>query len=92
MVTQIIRGGVLCNLFHSTGMCQFAKTLTPLKQQLYVQIIHAENKHAPLGSQLRQLPWSTWVIRYIFRNWPNVPAAITDQYFSLIVFLQGMCK
>jgi len=38
------------------GTCQFAKTFTPIKQQLYVQIIHAENKHTPLGSQLRQLP------------------------------------
>jgi len=34
----------LCNLFHSTGTCQFAKTFTPLKQHLYVQIIYAENK------------------------------------------------
>ena len=42
---QLNGGGVLCNLFHSTGTCQFAQTFTPLKQQLYVQIIYAENKH-----------------------------------------------
>ena len=42
-------GRVLCNLFYLNGTRQFAKTLTPLKQQLYVQIIHAVNKHAPLG-------------------------------------------
>ena len=42
MVTPIIRGEVLCYLFHSTDTCQFAKTFAPLKQKLYVQSIHAE--------------------------------------------------
>ena len=44
------------HLIKKVPYCEFAKTVTPLKQQLYVRIIHAENKHAPLGSQLRQLP------------------------------------
>ena len=85
---QLYGKGVLCNL-SLNGTCQFAKTFTPLKQQMYVQIIHAETKHAPVGSQLRQLPWSTWVIKYIFLESLIIPAAITNQYVSLIVFV---CK
>ena len=51
LVTSTIWGG--CSL---NGTCQFAKTLTPLKQQLYVHIIHAENKHAPLGLHFTSAP------------------------------------
>ena len=72
--------------------CQFAKTFTLLTQQLYVQIIHAETKHAPLGSKLRQLPWSTWVIKYIFRNWPKHPCSNHQPVVFIIYFLQGVCK
>ena len=62
-------------------VCQNSYTT---KQQLYVQIIHAETKHASLCSQLRQLPWRTWVIKYIFRNWPQHPCSNHQPVFFII--------
>ena len=73
------------------GTCQFAKSFTLLKQQLYAQIIHAETKHAPLGSQLRQFLWSTWVIKYIFRNWPKHPCIDHRPVFFINCFCCKEC-
>ena len=51
---QLYGKGVLCNL-SLNGTCQFAKTFTPLKQQLYIQIIHAETKQAILSNENKQM-------------------------------------
>jgi len=44
------------HLIKKVPYCEFAKTVTPLKQQLYVRIIHAENKHAPFRFAITSAP------------------------------------
>ena len=74
------------HLIKKVPYCEFAKTVTPLNNNYMYGLYMPKTSMRPLDSQLRQLPWSTWVIKYIFRNWPKHPCSNHQPVFFINCF------